>query len=138
MDQGSQFTYIDFIKALKDAKIQISMDGKGAWRGNFFVVRLWRTIKYEEVYLHAYESVSAARNGFRRYIQSYNTRRSHSSLDAQPTLSGSNTKRKPVEVINFFRGQACFLCLERLTAGKPLTSQSPMKTLTSRSEHRRI
>ena len=60
-DQGSQFTSIDFIKVLKDADIQISMDGKGAWRDNVFVERLWRTIKYEEVYLRAYDSVSAAR-----------------------------------------------------------------------------
>ncbi len=59
-DQGSQFTSIDFIKTLKDADIQISMDGKGAWPDNVFVERLWRTIKYEEVYLHAYDSVSAA------------------------------------------------------------------------------
>ena len=53
-DQGSQFTSVDFIKVLKDAEIAISMDGKGAWRDNVFVERLWRTIKYEEVYLHAY------------------------------------------------------------------------------------
>jgi len=79
-DQGSQFTSIDFIKALKDAGIQISMDGKGAWRDNVFVERLWRTIKYEEVYLRAYDNVSAARDGLRRYINFYNTRRPHSSL----------------------------------------------------------
>ena len=67
-DQGSQFTSIDFIKTLKDAEIQISMDGKGAWRDNVFVERLWRTIKYEEVYLRAYDSVSAARERLRRYL----------------------------------------------------------------------
>ncbi len=65
-DQGSQFTSIDFIKTLKDADIQISMDGKGAWRDNVFVERLWRTIKYEEVYLRAYDSVSAARESHLR------------------------------------------------------------------------
>jgi putative transposase len=82
-DQGSQFTSIDFIKTLKDADIQISMDGKGAWRDNVFVERLWRTIKYEEVYLRAYDSVSAARENLRRYLKFYNTRRPHSSLDGQ-------------------------------------------------------
>ncbi len=56
-DQGSQFTSIDFIRMLKDEGIAISMDGKGSWRDNVFVERLWRTIKYEEVYLHAYRSV---------------------------------------------------------------------------------
>ena len=59
-DQGSQFTSIEFIKVLKDAEIAISMDGKGAWRDNVFVERLWRTVKYEEVYLRAYVGVAAA------------------------------------------------------------------------------
>ena len=82
-DQGSQFTSIDFIKALKDADIQISIDGKGAWRDNVFVERLWRTIKSEEVYLRAYDSVSEARESLRRYQKFYNTRRPHSSLDGR-------------------------------------------------------
>ena len=82
-DQGSQFTSIEFIKTLKDADIQISMDGKGAWRDNVFVERLWRTIKYEEVYLRAYDSVSAARESLCRYLTFYNTRRPHSSLDGR-------------------------------------------------------
>jgi putative transposase len=82
-DQGSQFTSIDFIKALRTAEIQISMDGQGAWRDNVFVERLWRTIKYEEVYLHAYDSVSDARSGLARYLAFYNSRRPHSSLDGQ-------------------------------------------------------
>lgn len=68
-DQGSQFTSIDFIKTLKDVDIQISMDGKGAWRDNVFVERLWRTIKYEEVYLRAYDSVSATRDSLARYLK---------------------------------------------------------------------
>ena len=71
-DQGSQFTSIDFIKVLKDAEIAISMDGKGAWRDNVFVERLWRTIKYEEVYLRAYASVSEARASIGRYLGFYN------------------------------------------------------------------
>jgi putative transposase len=82
-DQGSQFTSLDFIKALKDAGIQISMDGKGAWRDNVFVERLWRTIKYEEVYLRAYASVPEARAGIGRYLEFYNRRRPHSSLDGR-------------------------------------------------------
>ena len=59
-DQGSQFTSIAFTDVLKKAGIDISMDGKGAWRDNVFVERLWRTIKYEEVYLHAYQNVPEA------------------------------------------------------------------------------
>lgn len=71
------------LEALKDADIRISMDGKGAWRDNVFVERLWRTIKYEEVYLRAYDSVTVARESLRRYINFYNTRRPHSSLDGR-------------------------------------------------------
>lgn len=82
-DQGSQFSSIDFIMTLKDADIQISMDGKGAWRDNVFVERLWRTIKYEVVYLRAYDSVSAARESLGRYLVFYNSRRPHSSLNGQ-------------------------------------------------------
>jgi putative transposase len=79
-DQGSQFTSVDFIKVLKDAKIAISMDGKGAWRDNVFVERLWRTVKYEEVYLRAYSGVSEARASIGRYLGFYNGMRPHSSL----------------------------------------------------------
>ncbi|MGV2114164.1 IS3 family transposase [Agrobacterium salinitolerans] len=82
-DQGSQFTSVDFTAVLKKAEIAISMDGKGAWRDNVFVERLWRSIKYEEVYLHAYKTVSEARAGIRRYLTFYNSRRPHSSLDRQ-------------------------------------------------------
>ena len=67
-DQGSQFTSLAFLQALQDAKIAMSMDDKGAWRDNVFVERLWRTIKYEEVYLRAYRSVSEARRGLRRSL----------------------------------------------------------------------
>jgi putative transposase len=82
-DQGSQFTSTDFIKVLAAREIKISMDGKGAWRDNVFVERLWRTIKYEEVYLRAYASVSEARAGIGRYLSFYNSRRPHSSLDGK-------------------------------------------------------
>ena len=82
-DQGSQFTGTAFTGMLAKNDIRISMDGKGAWRDNVFVERLWRTIKYEEVYLHAYESVSEARGGIGRYLDLYNHRRPHSSLDGR-------------------------------------------------------
>ncbi len=82
-DQGSQFTSTDFIKVLAAREIKISMDGKGAWRDNVFIERLWRTIKYEEVYLRAYASVSQARAGIGRYLGFYNSRRPHSSLDGK-------------------------------------------------------
>ncbi|WP_165130585.1 IS3 family transposase [Affinirhizobium rhizoryzae] len=82
-DQGSQFTSVDFTAVLKKAEIAISMDGKGAWRDNVFVERLWRSIKYEEVYLHAYKTVAEARVGIGRYLTFYNSRRPHSSLDRQ-------------------------------------------------------
>ena len=80
-DQGSQFTGSDFVGMLKNHSIRISMDGRGCWRDNVFVERLWRSVKYEEVYLHAYESVSAARACIGRYFAFYNSRRSHTALD---------------------------------------------------------
>ena len=82
-DQGSQFTAADFVQVLQHHRIRISMDGRGAWRDNVFVERLWKSVKYEEVYLHAYESVSEAKAGIGRYIRFYNTRRPHRSLDRQ-------------------------------------------------------
>ncbi|SCW88873.1 Integrase core domain [Rhizobium mongolense subsp. loessense] len=66
-NRGSQFSSIDFTAVLKEAEIAISIDGRGAWRDNVFVERLWRSIKYEEVYLHAYKTVSEARVGIGRY-----------------------------------------------------------------------
>ena len=74
---GSQFASTDFIKVLAAREIKISMDGKGAWRDNVFVERLWRTIRYEEVYLRAYASVSEARAGIGQYLGFYNSRRPH-------------------------------------------------------------
>ena len=81
VDQGSQFTSSAFISVLEQHNIQISMDGKGCWRGNVFVERLWKSVKYEEVYLHGYETVSAARQSLTRYFDFYNRRRPHSALD---------------------------------------------------------
>ena len=80
-DQGSQFTSQEFTAVLLGAGIAISMDGKGAWRDNVFVERLWRSIKYEEIYLRAYDSVGEARASIGRYLTLYNSRRPHSSLD---------------------------------------------------------
>ena len=80
-DQGSQFTSAEFTGLLRNNGIAISMDGKGAWRDNVFVERLWKTIKYEEVYLHAYDTVSDAKAGIARYIDFYNRRRPHRALD---------------------------------------------------------
>jgi len=80
-DQGSQFTSAEFTGLLISNGIEISMDGKGAWRDNVFVERFWRTIKYEEVYLHAYDSVAEARQSIGRYLEFYNGRRPHSALD---------------------------------------------------------
>ena len=81
-DQGSQFTSLEFTQLLKDNGIAISMDGRGCWRDNVFVERLWKSIKYEEVYLRSYDTVSQAREGIGRYLDFYNTRRPHSSLAA--------------------------------------------------------
>lgn len=80
-DQGSQFTSLAFTDLLKDNGIAISMDGQGCWRDNVFIERLWKSVKYEEVYLHAYGSVSHAKTALGRYFDFYNSRRPHSSLD---------------------------------------------------------
>jgi putative transposase len=80
-DQGSQFTGAAFTGVLIKNGIAISMDGKGAWRDNVFVERLWRSVKYEEVYLRAYDTASEARALIGRYLDFYNCRRPHSSLD---------------------------------------------------------
>ena len=82
-DQGSQFTSAGFIAVLTKNNVAISMDGKGAWRDNVFVERLWRSLKYEEVYLKAYDTVSEARASIGSYFGFYNARRPHSSLGRQ-------------------------------------------------------
>ena len=82
-DQGSQFTSAAFTGLLLENAIAISMDGRGSWRDNVFVERLWRSVKYEEVYLHAYDSVAQARASLGRYLNFYNCKRPHSSLAAR-------------------------------------------------------
>ena len=82
-DQGSQFTSAEFLSVLRRRQIAISMDGTGCWRDNVFVERLWRSVKYEEVYLRAYETVSDVRAGLTRYFQFFNQRRPHGGLRAR-------------------------------------------------------
>lgn len=80
-DQGCQCTSQEFTGLLKDQGIQISMDGTGCWCDNVFVAGLWKSLKYEEVYLHAYETISAAQQGLERYLTFYNQIRPHRALD---------------------------------------------------------
>ena len=80
-DQGSQLTAEEFTRVVLQAECRLSMDGRGAWRDNVFVERLWRSVKYERVYLKAYDSVSAARADIADYLAWYNAHRAHSSLD---------------------------------------------------------
>ena len=82
-DQGSQYTSERFIQALKEREIQMSMDGKGAWRDNIFVERLWRSVKYEDIYLQAYETPNEVKQGLKRYFQFYNTSRPHQAHRGQ-------------------------------------------------------
>ncbi len=80
-DQGSQFTSEEFVSVVESAEAKVSMDGKGAWRDNVFIERFWRSLKYEAVYLKAYDTVADARKDLARYVEFYNTRRPHSSLN---------------------------------------------------------
>ena len=82
-DQGSPFTSENFIDVLKREGIRISMDGKGRWLDNVYVDRLWRSVKYEEVYLRAYDDIAAARQSLARYFEFYNSERRHQALDRQ-------------------------------------------------------
>ena len=96
-DQGSQFSSSAFISVLEQHNIQISMDGKGCWRDNVFVERLWKSVKYEEVYLHGYDTVSAARQSLARYFDFYNRRRPHSALDDKtPDMAYFNLTKPPL------------------------------------------
>lgn len=79
-DQGSQFTCVDFTSLLNNHSIAISMDGRGRVFDNIFIERLWRTVKYENVYIHDYRFIPEARNGLKHYFEYYNTRRLHASL----------------------------------------------------------
>jgi putative transposase len=80
-DQGSQFTAQEFVQAVQARGCSLSMDGCGAWKDNVFVERLWKSVKYERVYLHAYDSLTEARRSIMQYMDWYNRSRPHSSLD---------------------------------------------------------
>ena len=96
-DQGSQFTSSAFISVLEQNGIQISMDGKGCWRDNVFVERLWKSVKYEEIYLHGYDTVSIARKALSKYFDFYNRRRPHSTLDGKtPDTAYFNLSKSPL------------------------------------------
>jgi putative transposase len=82
-DQGSQFTSYGFIKDLKDRKVHISMDGQGRWRDNIYVERMWKSLKYEDIYLKSYEGFRQLKTGLSRYFRFYNTNRFHQSLEYQ-------------------------------------------------------
>lgn len=82
-DQGSQFTAQAFVHTVKDQGCHLSMDGRGAWRDHVFVERLWKSVTYERVYLHAYESVTEARPSIMQYLDGYNQSRPHSNLAQQ-------------------------------------------------------
>jgi putative transposase len=97
-DQGSQFTCPAFIEVLTKHNIKISMDGKGAWRDNVFVERLWKSVKYEEVYLRAYDSVADARANLAKYLTFYNTKRPHTALDGNTPDSAYFNKPQPIPV----------------------------------------
>ncbi len=91
-DQGSQFTSTDFTDVLRGAQVRISMDGRGRWMDNVFIERLWRSLKYECVYLHAFETGSELRAGLTRWISYYNTRR-----PTRPWAGRRPTRRMGVE-----------------------------------------
>ena len=80
-DQGSQFTADEFVKAVAEQGCRLSMDGRGAWRDNVIIERLWKSVKYERVYLHAYDSVNEARKSIMQYLDWYNRSRPHSKLE---------------------------------------------------------
>ena len=94
-DQGSQFTSTPFTDVLKDHGIEISMDGKGRWVDNVFIERLWRSVKYEDVFLHAYETPAELRAGLARYFGFYHTKRRHSALDRRPRMRCTSNRLRP-------------------------------------------
>ena len=96
-DQGSQFTSPRFVDVLKDAGVRVSMDGRGRWMDNVFIERLWRSLKYECVYIHAFETGSELRAGLTNWISYYNTNRPHSALaGATPDEAYGQSRRRPI------------------------------------------
>ncbi len=94
-DQGSQFTSYSFTQVLKDRGVRISMDGRGRWMDNIFIERLWRSLKYECVYLRGFETGSEAREGIGNWIRYYNEERPHSAHDGLTPMEGYNSRRPP-------------------------------------------
>ena len=94
-DQGSQFTAGDFTRVLRDRGVKISMDGKGRYLDNIFVERLWRSLKYEEIYLHPYDSLTEAREGIGRYFRFYNDARPHAKLGYQTPAAFYDSMPRP-------------------------------------------
>ena len=110
-DQGAQFTSQAFTAALLQHDIRISMDGKGRWKDNVFIERFWRTLKYEEVYLHAYTDLNHARNHLHAYITYYNLQRTHSSLEHKtPADVYTRVVNTPVTMPHSSRGYNPVLC----------------------------
>lgn len=97
-DQGSQFTAIEFVTAVKDRGCKLSMDGRGAWRDNVFVERLWKSVKYERAYLHAYDTVSDARKSIMEYMDWYNQKRPHSRLGKKTPDEAYTERMSPVRM----------------------------------------
>ena len=116
-DQGSQFTSLEFTGRLEKEDIRISMDSRGRVYDNIFVERLWRSVKYEEVYLHQYQTVSEARNGLAKYFLFYNTERLHESLGYQTPYEvyvKEQGKINPVQASTIHHIQPCFLSVVTL------------------------
>ena len=97
-DQGSQFTAIEFVTAVQDRGCKLSMDGRGAWRDNVFVERLWKSVKYERAYLHAYDTVSDARKSIMEYMDWYNQKRPHSRLGKKTPDEAYAERMSPVRM----------------------------------------
>ena len=119
-DQGTQFTGIDFTNVLSARNIKISMDGRGRYMDNIFTERLWRTVKYENVYLKSYRNIIEARQGLSEYFQFYNTERRHQSLD----------NRTPAEV--YYNSQRSNYNIKKISS-PALSNLSPIAVLTSRT-----
>jgi putative transposase len=111
-DQGSQFTSTAFTGLLLDNTIAISMDGRGAWRDNVFVERLWRSVKYEEVYLRAYDSVGEARASLGRYLDFYNRASEHPSVYVIEEKRFCCSSCDPVGYFGFLRARSARNCAE--------------------------
>ena len=99
-DQGSQFTSSAWVEMVEAAGAKVSMDGKGRFLDNIFVERLWRSLKYEEVYLHAYESVAEARAGIGRWVHFYNEERFHQALDYRTPMAVYRDRQGPVDMVD--------------------------------------